>query len=253
MRGAGRHPGRAREAVSARSSAGGVGALRPAGLSVGMWLLLLATACSPAPADPDPALVEAIDWYTGVAGAVDDARARELLEQAVDRGGPLAMMWLARVHSTGRMGFPRDEELARRIAAEVVEEVERAAEAGVPEAVFLMGTAFDEGLGKPIDPVQAAAWHRRAAEQGHVLGAHNLGNQYAAGRGVEQDHALAAEWWLRAAERGDAITQLRLGEAYEAGRGVPLDPERAREWYGHATAAGNAQAREALERLAGSR
>ena len=216
-----------------------------------MCLLLLAAACSPASADPDPALVEAIDWYTGVAGSVDDARAHELLEQAVDRGGPLELMWLARVHSAGRMGFPRDEDRARGIAAEVIGEVERAAEAGVLEAVFLMGTAYDEGLGKPVDPGQAAIWHRRAAERRHVLGAHNLGNQYAAGRGVEEDPALAAEWWLRAAERGDAITQLRLGEAYESGRGVPLDLDRAREWYSRAAAAGNAQAREALERLEG--
>lgn len=215
------------------------------------YLICLAAACSPAPAEPDLALLEAVDWYTGVAGAVDDVRARELLEEVIGRGGPLARMWLARVHSTGRMGFPRDEERARAIAAEVIAEVERAAEAGVLEAVFLMGTAYDEGLGKPVDPVRAAEWHRRAGERGHVLGAHNLGNQYAAGRGVEENHARAAEWWLRAAERGDAITQLRLGEAYEAGRGVPLDLERAREWYGRAAAAGNAQAQEALERLEG--
>lgn len=252
MRGmAGRHAGPAHKAVAVQRSAASVGAPRLTARSLGVSLFLLATACSSAPAEPDPALLEAIDWYTGVAGTVDDARARELLEQAVDRGGPLARMWLARVHSTGRMGFPRDEERARAIAAEVIAEVERAADAGVPEAVFLMGTAYDEGLGKPVDPERAAAWHRRAAERGHVLGAHNLGNQYAAGRGVEEDHALAAEWWLRAAERGDAITQLRLGEAYEAGRGVEQDLERAREWYGRASAAGNAQAREALERLGG--
>ena len=225
--------------------------MRLAGLFPVACLLLLASACSPAPADPDPTLLEAVDRYTGVAGTVDDARARDLLEQAVEGEGPLALMWLARVHSTGRMGFARDQERARAIAAQVIDEVERAAEAGVLEAVFLMGTAYDEGLGKPVDPVQAAAWHRRAGERGHVLGAHNLGNAYAAGRGVEEDHALAAEWWLRAADRGDAISQLRLGEAYEAGRGVPLDLERAREWYGRAAAAGNAQAREALERLEG--
>ena len=213
------------------------------------YLLLFVSACSPASAEPDPALLEAVDWYTGVAGTVDDARAHDLLEEAVNRGGTLSLMWLARVHSTGRMGFARDEERARAIAGEVIAEGERAAEAGVLEAAFLMGTAFDEGLGKPVDPVQAAVWHRRAGERGHVLGAHNLGNQYAAGRGVEEDHALAAEWWLRAAERGDAITQLRLGEAYEAGRGVPLDLDRAREWYGRAAAAGNAQALEQLERL----
>ena len=212
--------------------------------------LLLLPACVPAPAKPHPALVEAIDHYTGVAGAVDDGRARELLEQAAATGDPLSVMWMARVHSTGRMGFPRDEEQAREIAAGVIRKVQRAAESGVLEAVFLMGTAYDEGLGKPVDPALAALWHRRAAERSHVLGAHVLGNQYAEGRGVEEDPVQAVEWWTRAAERGDAITQLRLGETYEAGRGVPRDLDVAREWYATAAAAGNGQAQEALDRLA---
>ena len=115
--------------------------------------LLIAAACVAAPQEPDPTLLEAVDWYTGVAGEVDDARARELLEEAVAGEGPLAVMWLARVHSTGRMGFPRDEERARELAESVIRDVQRAAESGVLEAVFLMGTAYDEGLGKPVDPV----------------------------------------------------------------------------------------------------
>ena len=181
---------------------------------------------------------------------MDNERARQLLEEAIAGGGPLATMWLARVHSTGRMGFPRDEERAREIADGVVREVQRAAESGVLEAVFLMGTAFDEGLGKPVDHERAAQWHRRAAERGHVLGAHNIGNQYSEGRGVAVDPALAVEWWTLAAERGDAITQLRLGESYEAGRGVTRDLDIARDWYARAAAAGNVEAQEWLERLA---
>lgn len=231
------------------------------------------------PVEPSAELLEAVDWYTGVAGRVDDGRARELLERALGRGaagseratrsgeaaGPgepvspeeavagnaIAAMWWARVHSRGRMGFPHDEEAARNVARAVIGTVEASAEAGVLEAVFLMGTAYDEGLGKPVDPAQAAVWHRRAAERGHVLGAHNLGNAYSEGRGVPQDPALAVEWWTQAAEHGDAITQLRLGEAYEAGRGVARDVEVAVAWYRQAAERGNAQAEEALRRLEG--
>lgn len=207
------------------------------------------TACVTIPEEPDPVLLEAIDWYTGVAGSVDNDHARELLEESIAGGAPLATMWLARVHSTGRMGFPRDEERAREIADGVIREVQRAAESGVLEAVFLMGTAYDEGLGKPVDHELAAVWHRRAAERGHVLGAHNIGNQYSEGRGVAEDPEQAVVWWTRAAERGDAITQLRLGESYEAGRGVMRDLGVARDWYERAAAAGNQDARAALERL----
>ena len=57
--------------------------------------------------------------------------ARELLEQAAGTEDPLAVMWLARVHSTGRMGFPRDEEMAREIAGTVIREaLERLATPG---------------------------------------------------------------------------------------------------------------------------
>ena len=210
---------------------------------------VLAAACVSSPQEPDPVLLEAIDWYTGVAGSVDNDRARALLEEAIEGGGPLATMWLARVHSTGRMGFPHDLERAREIADGVIRDVQRAAESGVLEAMFLMGTAFDEGLGKPIDHEQAALWHRRAAERGHVLGAHNIGNQYSEARGVAVDPALAVEWWTLAADQGDAITQLRLGESYEAGRGVTRDLDVARDWYARAAAAGNAEAQEALARL----
>ena len=146
-------------------------------------ILLLACACAPPPAEPDPALLEAVDWYTGVAGTVDEARARELLEEAVARETPLAVMWQARVHSTGRMGYPRDEELAREIAGTVIHDVQRAAESGILEAVFLMGTAYDEGLGEA----------------------------YEAGRGVPRDLDKALDWYRRAAESGNA----RAREALE--------------------------------------
>ena len=214
---------------------------------------LVLTACVAQPPAPDPALVAAIDHYTGVAGTVDDARARELLEAAVADGGPYALMWLARVHSTGRMGYARDQRRARELAGSVIRRVRRAAESGVLEAVFLMGTAYDEGLGVPADPARAAIWHRRAAEGGHVLGAHVLGNQYAEGRGVAEDPERAVEWWMRAAEAGDAIPQLRLGEAFEAGHGVARDPVRARMWYERAAGKGNEQAREALARISNTR
>ncbi|MGI9626333.1 MAG: tetratricopeptide repeat protein [Longimicrobiales bacterium] len=222
--------------------------------ALGAVAVLSQLACSRPPAEigpisADPALVEALDWYTGVAGRVDDARARELLEDAAEDQDPISMMWLARVHSTGRMGYPEDKNRARDLAATVIQQITAAADAGVLEAVFLVGTAYDEGLGVDEDPGRAFEWHKKAGEAGHVLGAHNTGNGYAAGRGVEQDLAAAVDWWTRAAERGDAITQLRLGEAYEAGRGVEADPETALHWYGLAAASGNAAAEQAMERL----
>jgi uncharacterized protein len=201
----------------------------------------------------DLRVTEAIGWYTGTAGRIDDAKARALLEAAARDGDVLGRMWVARAHSRGRMGLARDEVRARAIAEQLIGAVRRQAEAGVVEAVFLMGTAFDEGLGVVEDPVAALDWFRKAAATGHALAEHNIGNAYTAGRGVTADPALAVVWWTKAAEKGDAVPQLRLGEAYEAGRGVAPDLVTARRWYADAAARGNAAAKAALERLGGAR
>ena len=200
----------------------------------------------------DPRLLQSIDLYTGVAGHVDDAEARRLLEAAASNpNDALATMWIARVHSTGRMTFPVDPDHARQVASRVIDRVRDLAADGDVEAAFLMGTAYDESLGVEQDYHEAMRWYRKAAHRGHVLAVHNVGNMYRDGRGIEVDHARAAIWWLRAARAGDVIPALRLGEAYEAGRGVPLDAETARTWYEQAAAVGNATAAEALERIGG--
>ncbi len=197
----------------------------------------------------DTDLLESIRWYTGETGQVDDVRAQELLEVAISTQDPLAVMWLARVYSTGRMGYPADKIKAQEIASTVIAQVERLADRDIPEANFLMGTAYAEGLGKAQDSAQAVVWYRRAAVLGNVLAQHNLGNVYASGTGVEQSDQLAVQWWLQAAEQGDAIPQYRLGVMYEEGRGVAKDLEIARGWYQQSASRGNEQARTALNRL----
>ena len=222
-----------------------------AALAVFVGLLAASASVQDAAPRVDPRLVDAIGWYTGTAGRVDDPRARVLVEAAARDGDVLGRMWLARAYSRGRMGLPRDEARAKAMAAIVLDAVRRQAERGSAEAQFLVGTALDEGLGVPEDPAAALEWFRRAAAQDHTLAQHNLGNAFAAGRGVTADAAEAVRWWLKAGEKGDAVVQLRLGEAYEHGTGVPRDPAQARRWYADAAGRGNAQAKAALERLGG--
>ena len=220
------------------------------------WLVVaLLAGATPAIAQPaaDLRLVEAIGWYTGTRGLVDEAKARTLIETAAFEGNVLARMWLARMYSRGRMGYPKDEAKAHAIAEALLDAVRRQALAGTVEAVFLLGTACDEGLGVPEDPAAAFEWFSKAAAAGHTLAEHNLGNAYAAGRGVAADPVQAAAWWLKAATKGDAVPQLRLGEAYEAGRGVAKNLDEARRWYAEAALRGNAAAAAAIKRLAGGR
>jgi uncharacterized protein len=214
---------------------------------VALVVLLAPTAAAQPPTDTR--VIEAIGWYTGTAGRVDDPRARALIEAAATSGDVLARMWLARAWSRGRLGYPRDDGKAQAIAEQLVGAVRRQADLGVVEAQFLMGTAHDEGLGVAEDPAVAFTWFQKAAAAGHTLAEHNIGNAYAAGRGVVADPAAAVMWWTRAALKGDAVPQLRLGEAYERGTGVAADRAQARRWYADAAARGNAAAKVALERL----
>ena len=211
-------------------------------------LFLSLSVCSTAQ-HTDSGLLEAVRWYTGEAGMVDDRRARELLEGAASDGDALSVMWLARVYSTGRMTFAADKPRAIELAVAVIDEVEQLAMAGNAEANFLMGTAYAEGLGKPVDAAAAVYWYRRAAAAGVTLAQHNLGNVYESGTGVVQSDTEAARWWRLAADKGDAITQLRLGEAYEQGRGVERDLESALYWYQESARRGNQAATAALARL----
>ena len=211
------------------------------------YFLLLAGCVAIAGINPD--LAASIAWYTGAAGHVDDNRARLLLERAAASEDPLAILWIARVHSTGRMGFARDLGLAQQVAGGVIADVELLANADIAEAGFLMGTAFAEGLGKTADPVAAASWYERAALLGHMLAQHNMGNIYAAGTGVLQDDTRAVFWWRQAAAQGDAIPQFRLAVMLEEGRGVGVDIDAALRWYRQSAGRGYAPAQAALERL----
>ena len=119
--------------------------------------LLIAAACVAAPQEPDPTLLEAADWYTGVAGEVDDARARELLDEAVAGEGPLAVMWLARVHST----VDADPALA-------VQWWTSAAEEGDAITQLRLGEAYEAGRGVLRDLERARQWYERAATAGNA-------------------------------------------------------------------------------------
>ncbi len=217
-------------------------------LALGLLLVVLGGCVpEPTPAEVEAKMQEAIRWYTGEAGHVDDAKAHTLLLDAIDPDYPLPQMWIARCYSRGRMTYERDATRARLMAERVIDRVRRIAEDGSVEAAFLLGSAYDEGLGVPVDSVTAMAWFLKAGEQGHVLAQHNLGNAYFAGRGVAQNDSLAAAWWRKAAEKGDAIAQYRLGIMYKEGRGVPQSDSVAVVWWRDAAGRGERRARTALQ------
>jgi len=111
----------------------------------------------------------------------------------------------------------------------------RAADAGSPQAMVLLGFMYSSGSGGPKDDAEAVQMFRQAAQLGYDRGMFNLALMYESSRGVPPapgNQAQAAYWYrqaLKGNRSGDAA--LRLGIMYEQGRGVPKDLNQAEQLY----------------------
>jgi TPR repeat protein len=72
--------------------------------------------------------------------------------------------------------------------------LQRAAEAGRPDAQIELARRHADGDGVPMSRRAAAHWLRLAAEQGHPLAQARLGIAYYMGRGVPRDVVEAYKW-----------------------------------------------------------
>jgi TPR repeat protein len=124
------------------------------------------------------------------------------------------------------------------------------ADAGDPEAEFLVGLLYANGRGVPMDFARAADWYRLAAEQGYPPAQNNLGVLYLNGDGVPHEHAEAFKWFSLAATRGLPLAQSNLAGLYEEGDGTPKDLVQAYKWASLAADAGEAEAAEIRDRVA---
>ncbi len=112
-----------------------------------------------------------------------------------------------------------------------VAELLPAAEAGDPQAQYIVGVILGHGYtGKP-DPEAGASWLQQAAEQGLVQAQMELARMYRTGDGVAEDQAEMVKWYRRAAEQGDVGAQLFVADAYAYGHGVEPDLVEAYVWY----------------------
>ncbi|MGA2561643.1 MAG: tetratricopeptide repeat protein [Terracidiphilus sp.] len=119
----------------------------------------------------------------------------------------------------------------------------KAADGGNPRSMEILGTLYEGGLGGlPKDDVQAVSWYRKAAEAGRALSMARLGSMYEAGRGgVAKDDVQAESWYRKAAEAGNGLGMVSLGAMYSLGRGgLAKDDAQAVNWYRNAAEAGDA-------------
>ena len=118
------------------------------------------------------------------------------------------------------------------------EEARQAAEGGDAVAAFLLGGAYDGGIGVAKDTTESLRWMKLAAEGGQARAQVAYGWRLERGEGVAQDLAAAMNWYRRAVDQGQGQAMINLGIMYGKGAGVPVDRAAALALYRRAADAG---------------
>ena len=208
------------------------------------------------------------EWDVNVTNVIRSCCCRRVCKSCSDKIGfdacPLCRLPCAKTHA---------EQLAR---------LRRHVENEVPEAITMLGDAYQRGhYGLVKSDKKAAKIWKRAVELGNVDAMVDLGLSYEKGLGVKLDKKKALQLFRMAADRGDAFAQSNLGAllhsdkkfeesfryltlaadqgftdgefnlglGYRDGKGTEVDLGKARYWFERAAAKGDESARKNLARL----
>lgn len=125
-----------------------------------------------------------------------------------------------------------------------------AAIGGVANARYNLGVLHQQGTGVPKDIAKAIEWYRAAAALGHPEAEYNLGIAYIQGVGAKYNPQTAAQYFRRSANGGVVEAAYNLGLIYENALLGRADRREALYWYKRAADRGNRQAESAMQQLA---
>lgn len=107
---------------------------------------------------------------------------------------------------------------------------QKAANAGIANAQYNMGTLYFNGEGFPKDYAKAIQWFRQAAQRDSAYAEFQLGLMHFTGQGVPKNSQQEIYWYKKAASHGLAAAQYNLGVIYGNGEEVPADYVQAYAW-----------------------
>jgi hypothetical protein len=90
------------------------------------------------------------------------------------------------------------------------------AEAGQPEAMYQLGTSYENGTDVPQNDAQAAIWYHKASDLGHASSMFKLGVLYQDGRGVHKDLVEAYKWLDLSSKHGFRDDRTKAANARDA-------------------------------------
>lgn len=165
----------------------------------------------------------------------DDAEAVAWLEGLDEMYQSVAAYPLGRAYLFGA-GVQRDLEKGTRLIQTAVR-----ADPGNVDAQFLLGRAYQNGWGVPIDLDAARTHLTLAADSGDPRAQWNLGMLLISG-GASSDIATAYRYVRQAAEQNFESGMISLAVMLAMGQGVAPNAAEARLWYARAAEGGSAHA-----------
>ncbi|KAG0174667.1 hypothetical protein DFQ28_005265 [Apophysomyces sp. BC1034] len=135
----------------------------------------------------------------------DALSALHYLQKAESFGLPVALFQLGLVHQHGLLGYLPDPAQAFHFFA-------RAAENGHEPAMLSLSYMYAQGIQGYLTPHpdMAFKWCQRAADKGLAQAEYTLGTCYETGNGVPADYARALEYFGKAASKGYPPAEERL-------------------------------------------
>jgi hypothetical protein len=185
---------------------------------------------SEAPALPaDTRLAEIAAWQAAK-GTADPAVLRQHIAAYPDgMFNELAAIRLAKLEQPAAPSWPWTVSEPDRSGADPSE----------AEGLYEEALKLDGPQSTAADLSAAATLYRRAAEAGLPAAMYGLGRCYDKGRGLDRNLAQAAQWYRAAAEKGHAGAMASLGTMYEFGEGAALDLAGAFRFYSRRLTAAN--------------
>jgi TPR repeat protein len=173
---------------------------------------------------------DALYFWSGLGGKIDETQARALLEKSAASGEPMGEAALALFRHLERLGFRRIDprfQLNRR----VMESIRETAAKRDAEASYLLAMLLDDRLETTWkSPSESFNWIQKAARQDYPPAMRELGLRYRDGIGTEESESQAIHWLGLAAQEGDALAMADLARLCEAPGASPHDLAEAARW-----------------------
>lgn len=131
----------------------------------------------------------------------------------------------------------------------VAPSIQKAADAGSPWALGMLGYMCCTGKGVPKDTAKGVKALREASRLGDSFGQAQLGAMLRDGTDVEKDPVAARILFRKSAGRGNVIAQRALGVMCDTGLGGEKDPAEAVKWLETAAKAGDEEAKSYLSKM----